>query len=236
MIKIELDYDMPKAAFDLTLRYIEDLRDIRYGSGVQPELFEKQVDKPVREEYKEVDEPVEDNTNSDEQSNTLIDNMKQFVEPVSDDSTEISEDYEPTFKVPSAPAPVPEVPPAPEVPEEAKDDGLDADGVPWDERIHAGSKGKKKDGRWKRKPGVPDAEYNNIYAQLTGTQVEGGTVHTYASMTNRVSELVGEGSISIDVVQQVVREVGLQQFVDFEKADPQTINNFVEILESRVGE
>jgi hypothetical protein len=46
---------------------------------------------------------------------------------------------------------------------------LDADQVPWDERIHASTRNKNADGRWKRKRNVDDATYNSIAASLKST-------------------------------------------------------------------
>lgn len=43
----------------------------------------------------------------------------------------------------------------------------DSDGLPWDERIHASSRGKmKSDGTWKRKRGVGDSVYEGIVLEL----------------------------------------------------------------------
>lgn len=43
---------------------------------------------------------------------------------------------------------------------------LDSDGVPWDERIHSGSKGTNKDGTWTRKRNTPDELFNSVMAEL----------------------------------------------------------------------
>lgn len=43
---------------------------------------------------------------------------------------------------------------------------LDSTGIPWDERIHAGTKGKNKDGSWKGKRGVDDATIASVTAEL----------------------------------------------------------------------
>lgn len=45
-------------------------------------------------------------------------------------------------------------------------DQIDADGLPWDARIHAGTKTKNADGRWKRRKGVDDADYQRIVGEL----------------------------------------------------------------------
>lgn len=52
------------------------------------------------------------------------------------------------------------------LPAETNDNELDIDGIPWDETIHAGTKNKNKDGRWKRKKGVSDDEYARGVASL----------------------------------------------------------------------
>lgn len=57
--------------------------------------------------------------------------------------------------VPVAPAPLaPAAPPSP-----AGGVALDSDGLPWDARIHAGSKGTNKDGRWTAKRNLNDGAY-----------------------------------------------------------------------------
>lgn len=43
---------------------------------------------------------------------------------------------------------------------------LDKDGLPWDIRIHAGTKTKNADGRWKAKRGVEDALVAQVHAEL----------------------------------------------------------------------
>jgi hypothetical protein len=49
---------------------------------------------------------------------------------------------------------------------EIEDPKLDKSGLPWDERIHSGSKGFTGDGLWRRKRGVSDSEYDGVTAQL----------------------------------------------------------------------
>jgi hypothetical protein len=43
---------------------------------------------------------------------------------------------------------------------------LDPDGLPWDARIHAGTKGKNQDGRWKKKKGIDAAIIAEVEAEL----------------------------------------------------------------------
>lgn len=64
----------------------------------------------------------------------------------------------------SAPPSVPPVPPSSmPVPAPAE---LDVDGLPWDARLHAGTKTKNQDGRWKGKRGVSEADKGAIVASL----------------------------------------------------------------------
>jgi len=61
--------------------------------------------------------------------------------------------------------------PDPPQPEQAATDHLDADGIPWDARIHAGTKTRlKADNTWKLKPGVDKALVDQVKAELKGAQ------------------------------------------------------------------
>ena len=62
--------------------------------------------------------------------------------------------------------PVPAAPVANATPAIDGDVKLDKDGLPWDERIHAGSKGFTADGIWRRKRGVEDADFDAVQVQL----------------------------------------------------------------------
>ena len=48
--------------------------------------------------------------------------------------------------------------------------GADADGLPWDERIHAPSKGQNKDGTWRKKKKLEDAFVAGVEAELRSVQ------------------------------------------------------------------
>jgi len=61
-------------------------------------------------------------------------------------------------------APTPPPPPS-ETPEQSTVE-TDADGLPWDHRIHASTKTKTKDGRWKRKRGVDPDTVTDVEADL----------------------------------------------------------------------
>lgn len=76
----------------------------------------------------------------------------------------------PTPPAPAAPtvsaAPAPTAPAAPSG--SAPGVELDADGLPWDGRIHASTKTKNADGTWRGKRGVDDAEVARVVAELKG--------------------------------------------------------------------
>lgn len=89
--------------------------------------------------------------------------------------TEISvaslDGYAPLEAIPDeTPAATSTAPPTPESSEspEVDDDMVDADGLPWDERIHAGTQTKTADGRWKRKRGVDQTLVDQVVAELKG--------------------------------------------------------------------
>jgi len=65
----------------------------------------------------------------------------------------------PAVGVPPAPPPAPEaaVPAAPAAPASPAGIDVDADGLPWDARIHAGGRAQNADGRWRQKRGLNDA-------------------------------------------------------------------------------
>lgn len=44
---------------------------------------------------------------------------------------------------------------------------FDAAGIPWDERIHAGTKGRNQDGTWKRRRNTSDVQFASVMAELS---------------------------------------------------------------------
>ena len=74
-----------------------------------------------------------------------------------------------TSKQEPAAATTPDTPsaPAPQVtPKQVADAELDKDGLPWDERIHAGTKTKTQKGIWTRKKGVDESVFDAVIAEL----------------------------------------------------------------------
>lgn len=73
----------------------------------------------------------------------------------------------PMQDTPVPPAPVaPVVPQAPAPATEPEETDVDIDGLPWDERIHSSNRKKTIDGRWRRKRGVSDSDYEAVKAEL----------------------------------------------------------------------
>ena len=72
--------------------------------------------------------------------------------------------------VAAAPAPTPETvsETEPDAGAPESGEGLDADGLPWDEMIHSGNKKRNADGRWQRRRGVQDAVFDARVAELRG--------------------------------------------------------------------
>lgn len=64
---------------------------------------------------------------------------------------------------------------------------LDADGLPWDERIHSSSKECVKDGTWRKKRGVADSLVKVVEAELRGTPEPTLTVPTELTAVTAVT-------------------------------------------------
>lgn len=70
------------------------------------------------------------------------------------------------------PTAAPETPVPPAAPARALIPGtdtyvpVDVNGLPWDKRIHASSQARTADGSWRRKPKVPDAEFQRVADEL----------------------------------------------------------------------
>lgn len=94
------------------------------------------------------------------------------------DEALISAGHMEVVEVPKLPPPPPAptgLPPAPPsapgstqgyAPSQGVNVMLDADGLPWDERIHSGGRTQTKDARWTKRKNVPEATYNQVLAQL----------------------------------------------------------------------
>lgn len=106
---------------------------------------------------------------------------------------------------------------------------LDADGLPWDHRIHASTKTKVKDGTWKKKRGVDADTVASVTAELKQvmeaptpeatpsplddlvTQAESETI-TFKDLLMRVSELRNSGKMSDDDFHKLPEQLGVPSF------------------------
>lgn len=81
-------------------------------------------------------------------------------------STDDNGPTDPTVFAGPGPLPVGGAPSVPPPPPAASPVDVDADGLPWDARIHAGGRAKNADGRWRAKRGVGDDYRLNVVAEL----------------------------------------------------------------------
>lgn len=72
------------------------------------------------------------------------------------------------------PMTIPPTEPAPAGDEDGTEEpagDLDTNGIPWDERIHSGTKKQNKDGTWARRRNTDDAVYEQVMAELKAAHV-----------------------------------------------------------------
>lgn len=88
----------------------------------------------------------------------------------------------PTFVAspPPLPTPAPVKPAAPP----PNDFGVDSKGLPWDARIHAVTQGVNKDGSWRYRRGVEDAQIERIESEL---RARGGVTDTYENQVAKAA-------------------------------------------------
>jgi len=97
---------------------------------------------------------------------------------------------------------------------------LDAEGTPWDERIHAGTKTMSAKGIWKKKRGVDDEVFDAVMAELQG----GGI-----NLLDRIISQFVEGNLSVFTVQDLVTELGIASLNDA-SGNPEMIETIAERL------
>jgi hypothetical protein len=115
----------------------------------------------------QVDVPLVTTTDLTIGTHEMTENTSPPVEPVDKGEFRPAPTIPAIDALPKAPlSPPAYTPPAP--PPAATD--VDARGIPWDGRIHAGNKAQTKDKSWKRRRGVSIEEVQRIEAELAGTQ------------------------------------------------------------------
>ena len=88
-----------------------------------------------------------------------FDDNDNLVNPISNERLGLDDNTTP--QIPAAPTPAPQI-----TPTQIANAELDKSGLPWDARIHAGTKTKTQKGEWTRKKGVDDAVFDAVIAEL----------------------------------------------------------------------
>lgn len=106
--------------------------------------------------------------------------------------------------VPAPPVPVPSVPTAPVASPSLAD--VDSTGLPWDERIHSGTKAKNADGTWRARRGMNDAaKVKEVEAELralmalSGSPLPSSTVDTAVGLDklNQTVEVAPSATVPV---------------------------------------
>ena len=117
------------------------------------------------------------------------------------------------------------------------DDGdLDADGLPWDGRIHSSNHKKTAKGVWARRKNVPDEVYNKVEAELKAAMavpagdafdfdqmdIPGANVDapppppppmSYAEFAQVITKAITDGKVTNQQVGVVLRDMGIPTFL-----------------------
>ena len=136
--------------------------------------------------------------------------------------------------VADVPAPAPTAPTAPTV---------DANNMPHDERIHAGSKALNADGTWRKKRGVSDELVRKVEASLatcggsiaTEPVLVGAQPHTGitpASIMSRIAALVTSGDKTPAYVQEIVKSCDLTDGIAQIASDSDALERVVAALQA----
>ena len=88
-----------------------------------------------------------------------FDDNDNLVNPISNERLGLDDNT--TVQIPAAPTPAAQV-----TPTQIANAELDKSGLPWDARIHAGTKTKTQKGDWTRKKGVDEAVLDAVVAEL----------------------------------------------------------------------
>ena len=136
--------------------------------------------------------------------------------------------------VADVPAPAPTAPTAPTV---------DANNMPHDERIHAGSKALNADGTWRKKRGVSDELVRKVEASLatcggsiaTEPVLVGAQPHTGitpASIMSRIAALVTSGDKTPAYVQEIAKSCDLADGIAQIASDSDALERVVAALQA----
>ena len=150
--------------------------------------------------------------------------------------------------VPKPPLPPPDAPAeseqAPPPPPTASTDSaeLDANGLPWDMRIHASTKTKMKDGKWKYRRGLAGNVRQDVEAELKGAVPTSTTTATPVSesvtsvttpslIIARVSELRARDKLTDIRLAEICAECGIEEVAFIMGQNEETCAKFAALLE-----
>lgn len=105
-----------------------------------------------------------------------FDDNDNLVNPISNERLGLDDNT--TSKIPAAPTPAAQI-----TPTQIANAELDKGGLPWDARIHAGTKTKTQKGDWTRKKGVDDAVFDAVIAELRQQYPAAAPVAAVATVT-----------------------------------------------------
>ena len=125
----------------------------------------------------------------------LVAHSDQFVNEVSPERMDLSPqpNNDTTATQAATSVPTPQV-----TPQQIANAELDVDGLPWDARIHAGTKTKTQKKQWTRKKGVDDAVFDAVIAELRQQYpAAAATPATTATMTAPAAPAASAPAISV---------------------------------------
>ncbi len=124
----------------------------------------------------------------------LVAHSEQFddnlVNPISNERLGLDDNT--TSKIPAAPTPAAQV-----TPTQIANAELDKSGLPWDARIHAGTKTKTQKGDWTRKKGVDEAVLDAVVAELRQQYPAAAAAAPVATVTAPAAPVASVPAISV---------------------------------------
>ena len=119
-----------------------------------------------------------------------FDDNDNLVNPISNERLGLDDNT--TSKIPAAPTPAAQI-----TPTQIANAELDKGGLPWDARIHAGTKTKTQKGDWTRKKGVDDAVFDAVVAELRQQYPAAAAAAPVATVTAPAAPVASVPAISV---------------------------------------
>ena len=119
-----------------------------------------------------------------------FDDNDNLVNPISNERLGLDDDT--TSQIPAAPTPAAQV-----TPTQIANAELDKSGLPWDARIHAGTKTKTQKGDWTRKKGVDEAVLDAVVAELRQQYPAAAAAAPVATVTAPAAPVASVPAISV---------------------------------------